>query len=109
MTILNTYWRTERHVNAIKEKMHWLKPSDYIIIVTPDYNLKSLRSLGFVIHKIEIDYPYNQYGYYKSSNEIPQFFRTITVHSSDDLNYLKLSHPNAIYDCIKVADIRNFI
>lgn len=87
----------------IKRKLKRLKETDYIIIVNPNYDIKSLRSLGFVVHKVKIDYPYDTRGYYKGEN--PTHYKIIRVRSIDELNYLRIIHPKAIIEVAQVKEI----
>lgn len=105
MSRLKTNWTNNRDLFEIKQKMKGLKPTDQLVIVTPGYKLKDLRSLGFVVHKVIVKNEFDDHGYFKTAGEMPTYYRVIRIRSQEDLNFLKLSHPKAIWNCYTVEDI----
>ena len=91
----------------IKNKLKKVKPSDYLIIINPAADLKEIRNLGFVIHKVIIDNgPYDPDGYFWNN---PTYFRIIKAKSLDEINYIKLIYPKAIYEYANVQDILDLV
>ena len=110
MTKLKMYWRTDDHLNAIKKKMRGLKESDYIVIIDPNDDLKTLRKLGFSVHRVKVnDIHYNEHGYFRHLHDTCATFKIIKFKTTEQLNFLKLSCPEAIKDIVKVGDIREWI
>ena len=110
MTVLKMKWRTDDHFNAIKKGLKRLKETDYIIIIEPEYDLKILRKLGFTVHKVKVkNCTYDERGYYRRKTDRPAELKVIKTKNRQELNFLKLVHPESIKDYAQVCEIREHI